>query len=73
MIQIGKETAMMLKEIKTFTRQTYDDVIKELLAEKEHETLTSKEMKEIEQSLEEIKAGKMHSIEDVAKEFGVKL
>jgi predicted transcriptional regulator len=73
MIQIGKETATLLKEMKTFTRQTYDDVIRELIAEKQHETLTKKELKEIEESLNEIKAEKIYSIEDVAKELGVKL
>lgn len=73
MIQIGKETALMLKEVKMFNRQTYDDVIKGLLAEREHETLTKKEMKEIEESLEEIKAGKFHTMEEVAKDLGIKL
>lgn len=72
-IQIGKETALMLKEMKTFTRQTYDDIIRELISEKQHDTLTKKELKEIEESLKEIKAGKIYSIEDVAKELGVKL
>lgn len=73
MIQIGKETASMLKEMKLFPRQTYDDVIKELLAEKECDTLTKKEITEIEESLIEIKAGKVYTLEEVAKEFGVKL
>ena len=73
MIQIRKETASMLKKIKSYERQTYDDIIRSLILEKQHEFLSAKEMKEIEQALLEVKKGKVHSIEDVAKELGVKL
>lgn len=73
MIQIKKETAVMLKECKTYERQTYDEIIKSLLAERQHDILSANEKKEIEGALLEVKAGKVHSIEDVSKEFGVKL
>ena len=73
MIQIDKKTAMLLRETKTHSRQTYDDVINDLLQAQQTETLTQKELKEIEQSLKQIKEGKIHSIESIAKELGVKL
>lgn len=73
MIQIKKETAQKLKSFKEYKKQSYDEVINSLFLECEAEGLTEKERKNIEEALEDVKAGRMHRIEDVAKEFGVKL
>ena len=72
-IQIGTDTLERLKMIRTHQRQSYDELLNTLIDESEEETLSEKEIEEIKISLEEIKQGKTYSIEQVAKELGVKL
>ena len=73
MIQIKKDTAELLKDFKQYSKQSYDEVIKILIQEAKAEKLTEKEKKDIETALNDIRSGKVYSIEDVAKQFGVKL
>ena len=73
MIQVKKETAKMLKEMKQYNRQSYDEIIKNMVNEARAERLTDKDMKDIEEALKDIKEGRVYKIEDVAKEFGIKL
>ena len=72
-IQIGTDTLERLKMIRTHQRQSYDELLNTLIDESEEETMSEKEIEEIKISLEEIKQGKTYSIEQVAKELGVKL
>lgn len=72
-IQIKKETAHLLKEFKKFNRQSYDEVIRNLMESAEAECLTKKEMKDIEEALNDVKRGKVYKIEDIAREFGIRL
>ena len=73
MIQVKKETAKLLKEFKKFSRQSYDEVIRSLMESTGAEYLTEKEKKDIEEALNDVKIGRIYKIEEVAKEFGVKL
>ena len=73
MIQVKKETAKLLKEFKKFSRQSYDEVIRSLMDSNGAEYLTEKEKKDIEEALNDVKIGRIYKIEQVAKEFGVKL
>ncbi len=73
LIQIKKETAKSLRELKKYNRQSYDEVIKKLINESKEEGLTEKEKKDIEEALLDVKQGRVYKIEDVAKGFGVKL
>ena len=73
MIQIKKETAHLLKEFKKFSRQSYDEVIMELMESSKPQYLTEMEKKDIEEALNDVKSGRVHKIEDIARDFGIKL
>ena len=73
LIQLKKETADLLKGLKKYNRQSYDDVIKELIHSVDTEALTQKEKKDIEEALNDVRKGKVYRIEDVAREFSIKL
>ena len=73
MIQIKKDTAELLKDFKQYSKQSYDEVIKSIIQEVRAEKLTEKEKKDIEIALNDIRKGNVYRIEDVAKQFGVKL
>ena len=73
MIQIKKETAEKLKELKKYPRESYDEVINELVQETQAEILTEKEIDDIKEGLEDLKAGRVYPIEAVAKELGIEL
>ncbi len=72
-IQLRKTTLERLKEQKPLAKVSYDDVINRLLDEADDETLSNEEIADIQESLEQIKKGEVHSLEDVAKELNVKL
>ena len=73
MIQIKKDTAKILKELKQYTKQSYDEVIKTLVQEAKSESLTEKERKDVEEALNDVRKGRIYKIENIAKQFGVKL
>jgi len=72
-IQVKKDTAKLLKGLKLYSGQSYDEVIRSLVQENKAEALTEKEKKDIEEALQDIRKGKVYPIEDVAEELGVKL
>ena len=72
-IQIDLSTLEKLRALKNFERQSYDDVLNILIENQEEETLTEQEIIEIQGALENVRLGKTKSIEQVAKELGVKL
>ena len=73
MVQLKKDTARRLQDLKKYPRETYDEVINSLIDTQEEEPITEQELKEIEEGLEDIRKGRIHRIEDVAKELKVKL
>ncbi|MBW2974191.1 hypothetical protein KY366_00605 [Candidatus Woesearchaeota archaeon] len=73
MIQLKKKTAQRLRSFKNYGRQSYDEIINRLIQEAEEEPLTEEEIKEIQQGLEDVKANRVKSIEDVAKGYGIRL
>ncbi len=72
-IQISQTTMERLKNLKQYDRQSYDEVLNTLCDEAEEETLTAEEIEEIKQGLDDIREGRVYSIEQVAKELGVRL
>ncbi|MDO8623421.1 MAG: hypothetical protein Q7R52_04185 [archaeon] len=72
-IQINQETLERLKVLKNFERQSYDDILNNLIDNTEDETLTEEEIEEIKQGLEDVKRGRTIPIEQVAKELGITL
>ena len=72
-IQINFKTLERLKSLKNVERQSYDDVLNNLIDSCEEESLSEEEINEIQKGLEDIKKGRVYSIESVAKELGVSL
>jgi len=72
-IQVGVNTLARLRLFKRYERESYDEVLNQLLSEAEEEMLTEEEIEEIKQALDEVKKGEVYPIEEVAKEFNVKL
>lgn len=70
-IQISNETLERLKMLKSFERQSYDELLGNLIDNSEEETLSEEEINEIQEGLEDIKMGRVYSIESVAKELGI--
>jgi len=72
-IQIKKSTLERLKEQKVTQRQSYDEVLNNLLDEAEEVTLSEEEISDIQEALEQVKKGQLYKIEDIAKELGIEL
>lgn len=72
-IQINQGTLERLKALKTMERQSYDDLLNNLIDNQEEETLSDEELEEIKKGLDNIRIGKVKSIEQVAKELGISL
>ncbi|HJX50645.1 MAG TPA: hypothetical protein VJ438_04230 [Candidatus Nanoarchaeia archaeon] len=72
-IQINIETLERLKMLKNFKRQSYDDVLNNLINNSDEDTLSEEEIREIKIGLDNIKKGEVKSIEQVARELGIKL
>jgi predicted CopG family antitoxin len=72
-IQIKVETLERLKALKNFERQSYDEVLLNLIESCSEEVLSEDEIIEIQKGLEDIKKGRVYPIESVAKELGISL
>jgi len=70
-IQLNVQTLERLKSLKNVERQSYDELLNNLIDNIEDEELSSEEIKEIQIGLENVRKGKVKSIEQVAKELGV--
>jgi len=73
MIQLNKETVAKLQTLKRYPRETYDEIINTLIDDSEVEILTEEDIKEIEKGLEDVRKGRVKTMEEVAKELNVKL
>ncbi|MEK6840919.1 MAG: hypothetical protein AABX79_03120 [Nanoarchaeota archaeon] len=72
-IQISQNTLERLKNFKKFERQSYDELLNGIFDGIEEEILDAEEIEEIKQGLEDVKRGRVYSIESVAKELGITL
>lgn len=72
-IQINLETLERLKSLKNMERQSYDEVLNNLIDNCEDESLSEEEIEDIKIALENVKRGKVKPIEQVAKELGITL
>jgi len=70
-IQINLETLERLKALKHFERQSYDELLNNVIMNIEEEKISEEEINEIQQGLEDVKRGKLYPIESVAKELGI--
>ncbi len=72
-IQVSQSTIERMKELKKYERQSYDELLNSLFDELEEESLSKEEIAEIQQALEDVKTGRVYSIEEVARELGITL
>ncbi len=72
-IQINFETLERLKSLKNSERQSYDELLNNLINNCEEESLNEEEINEIQKGLEDVKKGKVYPIEVVARELGIAL
>ena len=72
-IQINFETLERLKSLKNFERQSYDELLNNLINNCEEESLSEEEIEDIKIALDNVKRGKVKPIEQVAKELGITL
>lgn len=72
-IQVKEETVERLKYFKESLKESYDEVINKILNDIEEGELSEETITDIRKGLNEIKEGKGQSIEDVSKEFGIRL
>ncbi len=69
-IQLEQKMKKRLTDLKMFDNETYNDVIKRLvniIDQENEEELSSETLSNIQQSLDDIKAGRVHDHEDVRK------
>jgi predicted CopG family antitoxin len=72
-IQINQSTLDRLKSLKRYERESYDEILNNLIIEAEDDTLSEDEIEDLKESLEEVKQGNIKPIEKVAKELGISL
>ncbi len=72
-IQVDTKTLNRLKFLKRHPRESYEEILNYLIDEFQEEELTSEEIEDIKIALEEVKKGQTFSLEQVAKELGIKL
>ena len=72
-IQLNLTTLERLRILKSFDRQSYDELIGNLIDNIEEETLSEEEITEIQKGLEDVKKGRVYPIEVVARELGIAL
>lgn len=68
-IQVSSVLVQQLKEIKLYEKESYEEVIWDLVEDTQE--ISEQTKHELEQARAEIKAGKAHSLEKVKKELGI--
>jgi predicted CopG family antitoxin len=72
-IQISSETLERLKMFKKHQRESYEEVLNNLIDEAEDDELSEEEIKDLKIALDNVKKGRTKPIEQVAKELGIAL
>lgn len=71
-IQVSREVKELLDELKLHPREPYDSVIRRLIEEKvDDEPLSEETLRKIEESLKDLKAGRIYTTEEVKRELKV--
>lgn len=72
-IQLENKTKSRLEKMKTFPKESYDDVVNRLLnvAEDDEGILSPQTIKDLEKALSEVKSGKLLSHNQVKKKHGL--
>jgi len=72
-IQLNINTLERLKNLKNFERQSYDELLMNMIENIQDEILTKEEIEDIQIALENVKRGETKPIEQVAQELGIQL
>ncbi len=71
-IQLQPEVKASLDQLKKHPRESYNDVISRLVkCQVDEDPLSQEAIDGIEEALEDIRKGRVHSEEEIRKEFGV--
>ena len=71
-IQLQPEVKESLDQLKKHPRESYNDVIRRLVGSRmDEEPLSEEALEGIEEALEDIRRGRLHTEEEIKKEFGV--
>ena len=70
-IRISTQTKKKLEKLKIFEREPYEDVIERLINIARDEPLSEEETRQIEESLRDIKEGRVLSLKEAEKKWGV--
>jgi predicted CopG family antitoxin len=71
-IQLQSEVKEHLDLLKRYPRESYNDVIKRLVGTRiDEDPLSEEAIEGIEEALEDIRKGRLHTEEEIRKEFGV--
>jgi predicted CopG family antitoxin len=68
-IQVSDELLEKLKKRKLYERETYEEVIENLLEDVSE--LSEETKKSLSRAEKDVKAGRVHSLESIKKEFGL--
>lgn len=73
-IQLEKRTKAKLEKLKIFPREPYDNVVNRLLnaVGEDEGILSEKTIKDLEEGVADIKAGRVYTSEQVKKKLGLK-
>ena len=72
-IQITEGTLLRLKSFKQYERESYDEIVNNVLNQVQEESLSTEELSELQEALEDVKRGRVTSIENIAKDLGITL
>ncbi|MBI4439791.1 hypothetical protein HY638_02365 [Candidatus Woesearchaeota archaeon] len=72
-VQLKDQTLERLKYFKEASKESYDEIINKILDDVEEGELSDETIEDLKKGIREIRGGKGESIEDVAKELGIKL
>ncbi|MDK2989930.1 MAG: hypothetical protein PWR16_1459 [Methanoculleus sp.] len=69
-VWVSRETKERLAGMKRYPRETFDDVIRRLMdSAEDEEPLSAEAIRGIEESLEDIKAGRLYTLEEARAEL----
>ncbi len=72
-VQIDEKTKSLLEKLKIHQRESFNEVIKNLVMAKfDVEPLSDEEIRDVEKSLKEIKAGRYYTHEQVKRNLNLK-
>lgn len=72
-IQIREKTLSRLQYFRQYTKESYDEILNKLMDDIEEGEFTEQTLDDIKEGIAQARSGKGEPLEDVAKEFGVKL